>query len=184
MENKSSKFLAFVWVALGALARLLPHLPNLNPVVSVSLFAGKQLSRGWAVASIVSLMFLTDLALASLHGHETFGWWSLFTYSGMIAIALFGRGLKGAFQGGRAIGFTLSASLAFWLWSNFGTWLTSGMYGLDSAGLMQCYLAALPFLGYSLVGDLGWMLTLFLSYQGANAWMLSRDVRSSSASLA
>ena len=50
---------------------------------------------------------------------------------------------------------TLAASLSFFALSNFGVWLTSGMYPHTSAGLMACYVAALPFFQYTLLGDFG-----------------------------
>jgi len=38
------------------------------------------------------------------------------------------------------------STLFFYLWTNFGWWLTFGMYEMTVGGLMQCYIAALPFL--------------------------------------
>lgn len=164
---KSTKLLAVLWVAGGSLARLLPHLPNVTPTVSVSLFAGKQLDRAKALISVIAMMLVSDVLLAKLHGHEIFGYWSLFTYTGMLAIVLAGRRLAHKFTAVRAFAMTLLASVGFWVWTNFGTWLTSEMYTLDSLGLTQCFLSAIPFLGYSLIGDLAWMLLLFFSYQAA-----------------
>ncbi len=45
------------------------------------------------------------------------------------------------------------------------------MYSLDSAGLIQCYIAGLPFLKYTLAGDLFWSVVLFgsLTVLGAAA---------------
>ena len=40
------------------------------------------------------------------------------------------------------------------------------MYTLTLNGLVECYVAALPFLRNALVGDLAWGLVLFLSFQG------------------
>ena len=42
----------------------------------------------------------------------------------------------------------LSTNIFFYIWTNFGVWLldTWGMYSNDFAGLIRCYINALPFL--------------------------------------
>ena len=37
------------------------------------------------------------------------------------------------------------------------------MYSLDGAGLVQSYIAALPYLKYTVAGDLFWSVALFAS---------------------
>ena len=66
----------------------------------------------------------------------------------------------------RTLGCLLGSSLFFWLWTNFGIWATgeNGMYPRTIDGLVSCYVAAIPFLGNALVGDLAWGLVLFLSF--------------------
>jgi hypothetical protein len=46
------------------------------------------------------------------------------------------------------------------------------MYSLDAAGLIKCYVAALPFLQYSVAGDLFWGAALF-----GGAWMIQALAR-------
>jgi hypothetical protein len=43
------------------------------------------------------------------------------------------------------------------------------MYSLDMAGLVQCYTLALPFLKYTMAGDLFWAAVLF-----GGAWLVQR----------
>ncbi|CAN7536303.1 hypothetical protein LJR016_003804 [Devosia sp. LjRoot16] len=90
------------------------------------------------------------------------GWHSsaLFTYAGMLAGALIGRGLLRQLSVLRLGGAAIIASLAFFLISNFGVYL-GGYYGLGLDGLVACYIAALPFWGLSLIGDLGSTAILF-----------------------
>src|SRR3954451_23790093 len=60
MQNDSARPLASGLTVLGALARVLPHLPNFSPVGSISLFAGARM-RGWqAYALPLVLMAVTD----------------------------------------------------------------------------------------------------------------------------
>ena len=56
----------------------------------------------------------------------------------------------------------LNAGL-FFLISNFGVWL-EGFYPQTFAGLIECYVAGLPFLGYSLLGDSFYSIILFGGY--------------------
>ena len=55
---------------------------------------------------------------------------------------------------------SLAASTLFFLISNFGVWL-AGWYGMTAAGLLSCYINAIPFYAYSLVGDLAFSVILF-----------------------
>ena len=50
----------------------------------------------------------------------------------------------------------LACSLAFFLLSNAAVWAFSGMYPPNWQGLTQCYIAALPFLDKTVLGDLFW----------------------------
>ena len=41
----------------------------------------------------------------------------------------------------------------FYVVSNFGVWLFDAMYAKSLAGLVECYVAAIPFFGNALAGD-------------------------------
>ena len=57
--------------------------------------------------------------------------------------------------------------ILFFLLSNVAVWAFSGMYPLNLAGLAQCYVAALPFLDKTMLGDLFWTGVLF-----GGAWLV------------
>ena len=61
----------------------------------------------------------------------------------------------------------LSCSLIFFVTTNFAVWVFSGIYATDMQGLVQCYVAALPFLQYTVAGDLVWAAILF-----GGAWLV------------
>jgi hypothetical protein len=56
------------------------------------------------------------------------------------------------------------SSILFFLLSNGAVWAFSGMYPLNPSGLAQCYVAALPFLEKTMLGDLFWTGVLFGGY--------------------
>ena len=63
------------------------------------------------------------------------------------------------------LGASLSASGIFFLVSNFGSWLSTGLYPKTFAGLMSCYAAGIPFFGGTLAGDLFYVAVLFGGYE-------------------
>ena len=157
--------LALSLTILGAVARLMPHPPNFAPVGGMSLYAGGRL-RGWqAFAVPLLLMAVTD---------PLRGGYSLLTpfvyVSFMISVAI-GRRLQATENPLRIGAACFVASLQFFVISNFGTWL-GHQYAHTLAGLAQCYIAAIPFYGRTLAGDLLYTAVLF----GLHAW-LSRTLR-------
>lgn len=150
----NSERLALGLIVIGVLSRLIPHPPNVTAVVGVSLLGAYAIRSPWLAALIpVAVMALTDIVL---------GWHSsaLFTYAGMLASVLIGRGLLHRLSVVRLGGAAFLASLAFFLVSNFGVYL-GGYYGFGLDGLLACYVAAIPFWGLSLIGDLGSTAILF-----------------------
>jgi hypothetical protein len=150
-------------VGFDVAARLLPHAPGFMPVAASALFAGRML-RIPALAVIVPLlaMALSGMALA---GDD----WriSLVVYAALALPALAGM-LSRRYRGAGAIVATMvSCSLIFFVTTNFAVWLFSGLYPLDLQGLAQCYVAALPFLEKTVMGDLFWTAILF-----GGAWLV------------
>ena len=61
----------------------------------------------------------------------------------------------------RRYGFAVvAAALIFYLVSNFSMWLV-GMYPPTAAGLVQCYVNGLPYLGTAIVANAFYSLVLF-----------------------
>ena len=150
----NSERLALGLIVLGVLSRVIPHPPNVTAVVGVTLLGAYAIRSPWLAALIpVAVMALSDIVL---------GWHSsaLFTYAGMLAGAFIGRGLLKQLSLLRLGGAAFLASLAFFVISNLGVYI-GGYYGYGLDGLLACYVAAIPFWGYSLVGDLGSTAILF-----------------------
>jgi len=161
-----NKARADLWMDLGLVAflvvfdvtaRLLPHAPGFMPVAASALFAGRML-RIPALAVVVPLlaMALSGFALA---GDD----WriSLIVYAA-ITVPAFAGMLARRYPGAVAVvAAMVSCSLIFFAASNFAVWAFSGIYSLDLQGLTQCYVAALPFLDKTVLGDLFWTAVLF-----------------------
>ena len=153
-----------VWFMIGVFGRLIPHLPNMTPLLSLGLLSGALFSKRVALVFMAITMLLSDYLLAYIKGYPAFGSWTWFTYSAFLAIVYLGAYLSSNVKWIRAILFVMASSFGFWLWTNLGTWLLSGMYPTTLAGLMACYVAALPFLKNTLLGSLIWMLIFLGSF--------------------
>lgn len=150
----NSERFALGLIAIGVLSRLIPHPPNVTAVVGASLLAAYAIRNVWVAALVpVVIMALADVVLG-WHGS------ALFTYAGMLAATFIGRGLLGKLSVLRLGGAAFLSSLAFFLISNFGVFL-GGYYGAGLDGLVATYVAAIPFWGMSLIGDLGSTAVLF-----------------------
>jgi len=160
-------------IVLGVLLRIyFRDLPNFAPVAALALFAGYYF-RSWVAALCVPLgvMALSDVFIGG------YDWRMMALVYGMLAapVALRGplRRYLDVSRGGlgRATGAvtglvacSLGASLAFFLVTNFGSWLWFDMYEHTTAGLATCYTQALPFFRYTLAGDLFFAVALFGGY--------------------
>jgi hypothetical protein len=157
--------LAACLIGLDVAARLLPHAPNLTPVAASAVFAGAVLrSKASALAVPLAAMLLSDLVLG---GYD----WRVMSvvYASLALPALLGR----LGRGRRLVlaPIVLSSSLLFFVTTNLAVWAFSGMYPGDLAGLVHCYVAALPFLQNTVLGDAAWSAALF------GAWWLAGCTR-------
>lgn len=56
---------------------------------------------------------------------------------------------------------TVASSVLFFLVTNFGSWLSHAMYPMTAEGLIQAYIAGLPFFQNTLIGNLVFSAILF-----------------------
>jgi Family of unknown function (DUF6580) len=165
---------ADLWMDLGLVAflvvfdvaaRLLPHAPGVAPVAASALFAGRML-RIPALAVVVPLaaMLLSGVALA---GDD----WRITTVvCAAVTLPAFAGMLSRRFPGVIAVvAGMVSCSLIFFVTTNFAVWAFGTLYPLTLEGLTQCYIAALPFLDKTVLGDLFWTAVLF-----GGAWLVQR----------
>lgn len=150
-------------VALDVVARILPHAPGFLPVAASGFFAGRMLRiPALAIAVPVLGMVLSDVALP---GED----WRIQAV-GFAAIAIpavagiLTRRWRGVLP---TVATIVPCSILFFLLSNGAVWAFSGMYPLTWQGLTQCYVAALPFLDKTILGDLFWTAVLF-----GGAWLV------------
>ncbi len=140
------------WVLLIILlltaSRLVPHPPNFTPVGAMALLAATHF-KSLRTALIIPLlaMLISDIFLGM---HSSM----LYVY-GCIAIIVTTCHLL--IKQSTILNMTLAAvfsAILFFIITNFGAWLTHGMYPLTLAGLLQAYIAGIPFFTNTIAGHL------------------------------
>jgi hypothetical protein len=116
------------------------------------------------VAFLVPLaaMYLSDLALGFfIYDFGCFHRLMPFVYAGFMVTVCLGflirRRLTPLAVGGTA----LTSSVLFFIITNFGVWLVGNLYPRTVAGLLSCYVAAIPFFRNTLAGDAVYTMVLF-----------------------
>lgn len=162
-----------VWITgviiLLAMFRLVPHPPNVTPIAAMALFSGAVFgNRVLAYLVPLAAMWLSDLVLGL---HTTI----LYVYAGVAITVLIGSTLQNItiFKVGTV---AVLASIVFYLLTNFGAWLHHDMYPQNATGLLQAYVAGLPFLRNALLANL---VFAYLVFYGL-AWLKSIFPSSSS----
>lgn len=155
--SSASRLLAICGLILvAAVSRLIPHPPNFSPIEATALFAGAYvLDRRLAVLVPIAAMALSDLFLPA---HSL----APLVYACMALMAVAGRFLAGRASVARVAAFGFCSALFFFAVTNFAVWFAGDMYPHDFAGLVACYVAAIPFFGNELAGVAVYSAVLFL----------------------
>jgi len=167
--------MTYLLILIAAAARLLPHPPNLVCVGALGLFAGCYLAGRRAFLVPLAAMLFSDVVghLAGIGGVVLYNPIAMAcVYAGLLAAVPIGRMISASDSWGRVPAGSLAASLAFFLISNFGVWM-SGWYSYSPAGLMICYVNAIPFFGPTVIGDLAFSTLIFGVYAVATRPVLS-----------
>lgn len=181
MKLKEKIILAFVLIGIIALSRVIPHYPNFTALGAAALFAGAKIGRKVPAFILPFLaLFLSDILLNNLiystafpaeySGFTLFKPDSLWIYAALAGIVLIGMlGLKKQTPV-RTVGASVSASILFFLVTNFGVWATGSLYPPTIEGLIASYVAAIPFFWNTMFGDLFYVAVLFGGYALAFSW--------------
>ena len=150
MKKNNSILLVFIFSLFLLWSRLIPHQANLSPTLALFLLSGWLGRNRWYALCLPFLAFLiSDIYLGFYPG------W-VFNYICFILVMFFGFSMKKTLASFLVRG--CGAAVLFFLVSNLGVWMTSGLYDLNGWGFFLCYKMAIPFFKTSLVST-----TLFLT---------------------
>lgn len=167
LEQNNKYILAIVMIAIAAAMRLVPHWPNFTPVAAMALFGGAYLNdRRLAYAVPFAAMMLSDLVLGF---HPTM-WAVYLSFAMIVSLGFLLRNNNSILK---TAGAALASSVLFFVVTNFAMWVSGTYYSLDLTGLIQCYVAAIPFFGYSAAGDLFYTGIMFGAFEYARVKLLA-----------
>ena len=147
---------ALALLAVAVASRVIPHPWNFTPMMAVALFGGARLADGWIAAlAVLACLALGDVAVGVFPYDGM--WW---VYGAMLAVVAIGRVLAVRRSPLAIVVGALAGGFVFFVVSNFGVWL-GDMYPHTASGLVDCYVAALPFYRNQIVGDLVFTGALF-----------------------
>lgn len=161
-------------IFFAAFSRCIPHIQNFSPLGAISLFGAAYFSKKWQAflvplaATWLSDLFLNNVIYAKYyHGFvwlEQGFYWIYGTYALIIGVGFF---ILKKINLGRVIMAAWASTIIFYLITNFACWPGSSLYSQDWRGLSQCYIAGIPFIKGTLLGDLFYSGILFGSFEWA-----------------
>lgn len=144
---------AALLTAVGVIGRLLlQDMPNIETVTVVTILAAALLSGPWG--AIVGLVTVATSDVIIGNTNILLYTWTGWMIVGAIALIVRYRGqrLPKALLQLTAAG--LLGNVAFFVWTNFGVWHIGDLYPHTIQGLVDCYIAAIPFFRNQLVSTL------------------------------
>jgi len=168
------RFLVLLGIILSAAAvRLVPHPPNVTPIAAMALFGGVHFAnKRTALLIPLAAMYISDLALGFFF--YDFGWFHglmPFVYISFTATVCLGFLLRRRLTLFTVVGTALISSVLFFIVTNFGVWLIGNFYPKTLTGLLNCYIAAIPFFRNTLVGNMSYTLVLFGGFALAQRYL-------------
>ncbi len=177
LNQKTQINIALIIIVSAVLMRLVPHIPNFAPITAAAMFGAAYLPKRYALLTPLIALAISDYLLLYISPfsqpifnfsqlqplsaifNSTTAWvWGSFMVSALLGLAL--RNKPSSTKIG---GFTILASLQFYLLTNFGVW-AAGAYARDLSGLAASYIAGLPFLSWTIAGDLFYVGAFFGLY--------------------
>ena len=155
--------LAFLFVVAAVAVRFLPHTFHFTPVGASLLFFGAKQSRKWMWFPVAAFA-VSDVLLNMYVYHYPVTWETFVSTAWYVLAVSIGGLLKkndDKFQLGYVAGAALAGSVSFFIISNFAVWAASNLYPHTAAGLVTCFVAAIPFFQSTLSSDMLYTIAFF-----------------------
>lgn len=157
-------------ILIVALSRLIP-IYNFSPLGALGLFGAAYFKKKWQVFLIpIAAIWLSDLLVNNIlyaSYYSSFTWFYdgfYWQYGSYLLIALVGLFIFKKVNTTRVVVGALTATVLFFVVSNFGSWASSPLYPKSFAGLMAAFAAGIPFIKGTLLGNLVYSGVLFGSF--------------------
>jgi hypothetical protein len=161
--------MAYFFILLGALLRVIPHPGNFAPIAAMALFGGTYLSKKQAIILPIAAMIISDFFI----GFDSFITRAL-VYGCFIFSGLLGLWLRNHKSVGTVVGASLLSSVVFFLVTNLPFVHPNSLYPYTLDGTITSYINGLPFFKNTLMGDLFYTTAFFGSFELVRAWKLRK----------
>ncbi|MAV64270.1 MAG: hypothetical protein CBD97_00690 [Pelagibacteraceae bacterium TMED237] len=181
MNNKlfNNLFLIIILTLIGIGSRLMPHPPNITAVGAVALFLGSYSKKNNLFFLVpFGIMFISDLSMYYYRGTPFPG---TIVYLCLLAYIPIGSYLIRQITVKNIILSSLSGATLFFFITNFSVWINSGgvaPYTYNFSGLINCYIAAIPFYANSVAGNLIWCSFIFGSFETSKNLLFKKSLAS------
>ena len=161
----------FFVVILITLLRLVPHIENFSPLISLAIFSSIHFRK--KILSYTALFlslwisdffinnFIYNLSTNIVWFYKGF-FWQYFSYLVILILSSFVYGQKISLKSVSIL--AISSSFIFFFITNFGFWTISNLYEKNLYGLIQCYIAGIPFFKGTIIGSFFYTYLLFGGY--------------------
>lgn len=165
---RSKLFFVITLILVAALSRLLPHPPNFTPIAAIALFSGAMMmDRRLAFGVSLGAMVLSD---AFLGFHSTM----FAVYLALCITVCLGFLLRQERGFLRLCTLSVGSSVLFFVVTNMAVWIDGQLYDRTFSGWVSCFVAAIPFFHYTLLGDFVYVMVLFGAMAVAERWVFRR----------
>jgi hypothetical protein len=161
-KNTKNIILMISVLLLIAISRVLQNhfqvLPNFSPMMAIAIFSGAFISdKRLAIAAFFVPMFVSDIFI----GFHT----SMLAVYGCFLITLgIGILMQKKITPFRIFMAAVGSSIVFFVVTNFSSWMFEAMYPRTFSGIIECYIAAIPFYRNTLLSNLAYSIIFFGSY--------------------
>jgi hypothetical protein len=168
MKNKNTILVFATLFLLAVLSRWVSHLWNFTLVGGAFIFAASYFSdKKISVVLMLVTMLISDYIIG-FHSQM------ISVYLGYLVMLGFGFMLSPQSNRLRIFGYSFVGTLAFYLITNFSVWLEGQLYPKTLAGLIDCYVMALPFYRNQLLSDVLSAVLFFEAAKQVSLFQLER----------
>lgn len=161
--------LAYFFILMGALLRIVPHPGNFAPITAIALFGGAYVNKKYALLVPLASMLVSDFFI----GFDS--WTSrLMVYGSFFLAGLLGFWLRNHKNTYAIVGASLASSVIFFLITNLPFVHPASLYPYTLDGTITSYINALPFFKNTVLGDLFYTSVLFGAFELVALWKTGR----------
>ncbi|MDR9416627.1 MAG: DUF6580 family putative transport protein [Gracilimonas sp.] len=170
--NKKRFLVLSGFILIAALSRIVPHPYNFAPLGAMSLFGAAYFTnKKLSFLLPLAAFFVSDLLVNNILFASYYDGFVLFTpgfywmYGSVALIVVAGIFILKKVNLKNVIAGSLTASIIFFVVTNFGAWLGSPIYPQSLSGLLMSYSAGIPFFHYTIAGDLIYSGVMFGAFE-------------------